>query len=142
MEDDYALGMLIKGRTYISQGKVEEGLEILKKASEIDRGWKYIGYGPALIEAGKIKEGIAVLNELESLPLNGFRALLLAVMYVELGDYDRALEYLNYEQKHGWFPWIRIFFADDEFGKDPRYLKIIRDMNLPDPAPLVYEPEA
>jgi hypothetical protein len=32
-------------------------------------------------------------------------------------------------------------FFSDEIRKDPRFLKIIRDMNLPDPAPFVYHPE-
>ena len=141
MEHDYALSMVIKGRIYIDQGRVEEGLEILKKASEINPGWKYVGYGPALIKAGKLKEGRSILKELESLPINGYRALFLASMYAELGDFDKAFEYLNYKQKHGWYPWIRVLFFSDEIRKDPRFLKIIRDMNLPDPAPLVYHPE-
>ena len=141
MEHDYALSMVIKGRIYIDQGRVEEGLEILKKASEINPGWKYVGYGPALMKAGKLKEGRAILKELESLPINGYRALFLASMYAELGDFDKAFEYLNYKQKHGWYPWIRVLFFSDEIRKDPRFLKIIRDMNLPDPAPLVYHPE-
>ena len=141
MENDYALGMFIKGKIYIDQGKVKEGLEVLKEASEIDRSWKYVGYGPALIDAGKIAEGKAIVNELEGLPINGFRALFLATMYAKLGDYDKAFNYLNYEDKPGWFPWIRVMFLNNEIRKDPRFLKIIRDMNLPDPAPIVYHPE-
>ena len=141
MENDYALGMFIKGKIYIDQGKVQEGLEVLKEASEIDRSWKYVGYGPALIDAGKIAEGKAIVNELEGLPINGFRALFLATMYAKLGDYDKAFDYLNYEDKPGWFPWIRVMFLNNEIRKDPRFLKIIRDMNLPDPAPIVYHPE-
>ena len=141
MEHDYALSMLIKGRIYMDQGKIEEGLEILKKASEINPGWKYLGYGPALIQAGYMKEGRVILNELESLPLNGYSALMLAKMHAELGDFDKTFEYLNYKQKHGWYPWIRVMFFSNEIRKDPRFLKIIRDMNLPDPAPLVYHPE-
>ncbi len=140
MEGDYALSMFIKGGIFINQGKVKEGLEILKNAYEIDPGW-IIGYGPALIEAGYIKEGKAMINEMESLPLNGYRALVLATMYDKLGDFDKAFEYLNFDERHGWYPWIRVLFFSDEIRKDPRFLKIIRDMNLPDPAPLVYHPE-
>jgi len=141
MEDDYALGMFIKGGVFLDQGKVEEGLEILRQASEINAGWKYVGYGPALIKAGYIAEGRAILEELEELPINGFRSLCMATMYSMLGDFDKAFEHLNYENKHGWFPWIRVTFFEDKIRKDPRFLKIIRDMNLPDPAPLVYDPE-
>lgn len=142
MEQDYALSMLIKGWIFIDQGKVKEGLAILKKASEINPGWKYVGYGPALLDCGKIDEGKAIIEELESLPMNGFQALMLATMYAKLGDFDKAFEYLNYKHKHGWYPWIRVYFLPDELRKDPRFLKIIREMNLPDPAPLVYHPES
>jgi len=142
MEDDvnYALGMFIRGRIFIDQGKVEEGLELLRQSSEINPGWKYIGYGPALIENGYTEEGRAVLIELEGKPLNGFRALCIGVMYAKLGNYDKAFEAWNYKQKHAWFPWLRVMFVPDEIRKDPRFLKLIRDMNLPDPAPLIYNP--
>jgi len=140
MERGYALSMMIKGRIFIDQGKVEEGLEILRQASEINSGWKYISYGPALIKTGYIAKGKAILEELEELPINGYRSLCMAIMYARLGDFDKAFEHLSYENKHGWFPWIRVIFVPDEIRKDPRFLKIIRDMNLPDPAPLVYDP--
>ena len=141
MEGNYSLSMLIKGKIFIDQGKVEEGLEILRQAAEINAGWKFFGYGPALIRTGHIEAGKAVLKELESMPLTGFRALCLAIMYNELDDFDKAFEYLNYDNKHGWYPWLRVMFLKDEMKKDPRFLEIIRDMNLPDPSPLVYYPE-
>jgi hypothetical protein len=86
-------------------------------------------------------EGRAILDELEEKPINGYRAFCLGVMYGELGDTDKAFEWFSYENKHGWYPWLRVMFVTDKMKKDPRYLKIIRDMNLPDPAPLVYYPE-
>ena len=141
MEDDYALSMFIKGRIFIDQGKVEEGLEILRQAGEINPAWKYAGYGPALIQTGYIEEGRAILEELENKPVTGFRALQMGIMYAKLGDFDKAFEWFGYEKKHAWYPWLRVMFLPDNIRKDPRYLKIIRDMNLPDPAPLVYYPE-
>lgn len=140
MEDNYAMGMYVKGRIFIDQGKVEEGLELLKKSSEINRGWKYSGYGQALIQNGYIKEGKAVLHELEAMPINAWRALCMANMYASLGDYDKAFEYWNYKDKHAWYPWLRVRIFNNDIGADPRFLKIIRDMNLPDPAPMVYKP--
>jgi len=140
MERDYALSLFIKGGIFFDQGKVEEGLKILKKAYEMDQRW-IIGYIPSLIQAGYIDEAEAIIEELEKLPPNGYRALILASIYDKMGDFDKAFEYLNYKQKHGWYPWIRVLFFSDAIRKDPRFLKIIRDMNLPDPAPLVYHPE-
>jgi len=141
MENDYALSMLIKGRIFLDQGKIEEGLEILRHATEINPEWKYVGYGPALIETGYLEEGRAIIKELEAKPANGYRTLLLAIMYAKLEDFDKAFEYLNYENKHGWFPWLRILLLNEKIQTDPRFLKINSDMNLPDPAPLILYPE-
>ena len=141
LEHEFAISLLIRGWIYLDQGKVQDGMDQLEKAAEINPAWKYIGYGPALLENGYIQKGKAILEELEMAPLNGYRALCLAVMYADLKDYDKSFEYLNYEQKHAWFPWIRVMFLPEEMRTDPRYLKLIRDMNLPDPAPLDYNPE-
>ena len=138
METDYALSMFIKGRILIDQGKVEEGLEQLRLATEINAEWKFVGYGPALLDAGYLEEGKAILKELEKEPMNGYNALFLAVLNSKIGNFDEAFRWLNYENRHGWFPWIRVMFFPEEMKKDPRFLKIIRDMNLPDPSPLVY----
>jgi TolB-like protein len=142
MEDDqnFALGMLIRGWIFIDQGKLDEGLELLRQCSQINRGWKYVGLGPALLEHGFIKEGKAILSELEEMPKSGFNSLFIGIMYAHLGDFDKSFEAWNYENKHAWFPWIRVLFVPDEIRRDPRFLKIIRDMNLPDPGPLVYKP--
>jgi TolB-like protein/Tfp pilus assembly protein PilF len=134
----YALGMLIKGRIFLDQGKVEEGLAILKQAYEIEQSWKYIGYGPALIQSGYIEEGRAIVEELEDKPVNGYRALCLGILYTELEDFDKAFEWFAYDNRFGWYPWLRVIFSTDKIRKVPRFLKIIRDMNLPDPSPLVY----
>jgi len=140
MEDKYAQGMMIKGRIFIDQRKVEDGLELLRQSSEINSGWKYLAYGPALINNGYLKEGRAVLNELEALPINAYRSQCIGNMYAYLGDYDKAFEAWNYKDKHAWYPWLRTGQFPDDIKADPRFLKMIRDMNLPDPAPLIYNP--
>lgn len=134
-------GMFLKSRIYIDQGKVEEGLQLLRQASEINPGWKDIGLGPALIQTGYIDEGSAILKKLEELPVDGYNALCIGIMYAQLGDLDKAFESWSYENKHAWFPWLRVTFVPKEIKNDPRFLKMIRDMNLPDPSPLIYNPE-
>ncbi|WP_228853475.1 tetratricopeptide repeat protein [Aegicerativicinus sediminis] len=141
MDDDFALGLLIKGNIQMDQEKVEEGLKNLKAASKINPDWKYLGYGPALIRAGKLKEGKAIIEELENKPTTPYGALCLGIMYNQLGDLDKAIECWSYKDKHGWYPWIRVLMWQKEIIKDPRYLELIREMGLPDPAPFVYEPE-
>ena len=141
MQDGYALSMLVKGRILMDQGKYEEGLEILKQASEIVRAWRYYGYAPALIQAGRKEEAKAIIQELEAKPPNGWRALCLGILYSKLGDFDKALEWFNYKEKDAWYVGIRIFNLPEELKKDPRFLKLISDMNLPYPSPLIYDPD-
>jgi tetratricopeptide (TPR) repeat protein len=138
MQHDNALGLFVKGLLLMDMGRKEEGLEALKKASDISPLWKYLGYGPALIKAGKIDEGKAVINELENMPITPYNALCLGYVNVVLGDFTEAIEWLSYKEKHGWYPWIRVIFTNKEFMRDPRLIELIREMNLPDPAPLVY----
>jgi len=142
MEDDthYALGMFVRGRIFIDQGKVEEGLELLRLSSEINPGWRYAGYGTALIENGFVEEGKAILTEMEQMPKTGFSTLFIGVYYAHLGDFDKAFEAWNYENKAAWYPWLRVMWVKDDIRKDPRFLNIMRDLDLPDPGPLVYHP--
>lgn len=140
MQDDYALSMFIKGRIYMDQGKTNKALKILRQASEINPGWKYMGYGPILIRAGHIEAGKAIIDELENMPRTPFFSLCLGMMYSNLGDFDRAFEWLEHAKKHAFYPWIRVLTVNEEFREDPRFLELIRELNLPDPAPLIYEP--
>ena len=141
MEDKFALGYFIRGRIFIDQGKVKEGLELLKQSAEIDQFWKYPGYGLALLQTGHIEEAKAILTEMEQMPQNDFIDLFIGVYYAYLGDYDKSFEMWNTDNKATWFPGLRVMFVPDEIRKDPRFIKLIRDMNLPDPAPLEYYPE-
>ncbi len=140
MEDKFALGLFIRGRIFIDQGKVEEGLELLKQSAEIDQFWKYPGYGLALLQTGHIEEAKAILKEMEQMPPNDFIDLFIGVYYAYLGDYDKSFEMWNTDNKAAWFPGIRVMFVPDEIRKDPRFIQLMRDMNLPDPAPLEYDP--
>lgn len=142
MQDNYALGKLIRGFTLESQGKIEEALSSLKEAAAINPGWRYFGYGPALIRAGRLPEGQAILAELESKPVNPWRAFCLGFLYDALGNSDKALQWFSYKPTHAWLPVIRVMYVSDRLRQDPRFLKLVRELGLPDPAPLQYDPEA
>ena len=141
----YVLGMRLKAQIFIDQGKVEAGLELMKQCTEIVPSVS-VTYGWALIETGFIEEGKAILNELEQAPLGVYfssfdmRDLFIGIYYAHLGDYDKSFEYWSIENKAAFFPWLRTYFVPDEIRKDPRFIQLMRDMNLPDPAPLVYNP--
>ena len=136
----YPLGKMLKGQILIKQGKVEEGLELLKQIAEIDLMLS-VAYHHALIQTGFIEEGKVILNELKQMPPGDLWDFLIGLTYTYLGDYDKSFEYWNSENKCYGFPWVRTYYVSDEIRKDPRFIQLMRDLNLPDPAPLEYDPE-
>lgn len=141
MEDKFGMALFVKGRILMDQGNLDQGLKTLKEASDIFPAWK-MGYGSALIVSGKQEEARVIIKELEEKPITAYWALSLGVMYTLLGDFDKGLENLNHKNKAAWYPWtVRQVLMKGELSKEPRYLQLVRDMNLPDPSPLVYYPE-
>jgi len=130
--------LIVKGRILVRQGKTEEGLEALEQLSILYPNWKHFMYGPALIKSGYHEQGQELIKELEDLPTTAYSALSLGIMYYELGDYSKAIDWLRFERKHAFYPWIRVQFMDPDIIKNQEYLELIRKMNLPDPAPLIY----
>jgi len=141
-ERDYALSLFIEGRILFDQGKTEQALETLRRAGEINVGWKYMGYGPVLIRKGNIKEAKEIIAEIESLPKTPFGSLCLAILYAELSDFDNYFKWIENAKGHAWYPWIRVMTDNSDLKKDPRFLELIRELNLPDPAPLEFDLDA
>ena len=73
------------------------------------------------------------------MPPNDFYDLFIGIYYAYLGDYDKSFASWNIENEMAWFAWLRVMWLPDEMRKDPRFIQLMRDMNLPDPAPLVFE---
>ena len=137
----YALALVLKGKVLSDKGMVSEGLELMRQGCEINKGW-YIFYGPYLLKYGREKEARQVLNELKAFPETPFFNLALAGWYNEAGDLDKAYEYLSKGKRHAWYPWmVRIYLANEAIQQDPRYYELLRELKLPAPAPLEYDPD-
>ena len=140
----YTLGTTLKGQILVNQGKVEEGLELLKQNAEMDPT-SVVFYSWALIQTGFIEEGKVILDQIGKMPPSDLMDLLIGITYAYLGDYDKSFEYWNAENKTASFPWLRTYGLNglsDQIRKDPRFIQLMRDMDLPDPAPLEYDPES
>ncbi len=136
-----ALALVLKGMILADQGEVEAGLQSMKEACTINKGW-YIYYGPYLFRNGKTEEGKKLIAEVEGLPESPFFSLALAFMYHAAGDLDKTFANLENAKKHAWYPWgIRIYMADDSFQQDPRYYELLSELKLPPPGPLQYDPD-
>ena len=144
---NYALALVLKGKVLTEMGKVEEGLELMRQGSEINKGW-YLWYGPALIRYGQTEEGRQVLEELKGLPDVPFVNLALSANYLEAGEFDKAFEHLQKGKRHAWYAWFVRFFLTNEralkerLEEDPRYYALLTELKLPPPAPLQYDPDA
>jgi tetratricopeptide (TPR) repeat protein len=129
------VGQLTKGRILLDLGKTDEAIKIFKEAKS-----KYNNYAQALIKAGRIDEVRSLIAELESMPMNSWWARCLSLLYCQLEEKDKCFEWLNYPEKHAWYPWIRVMWIPESIKQDPRFLKLLDDMNLPPPAPLEFDP--
>ena len=112
--------MIFKGLILEDQGKIEEGLEIMRQACDINPGWN-IFYGPALVRNNRMQDARGILAMLESRPPTPFFSLIQAWMYHEMGDLDKTFEYLEKGKRHAWYPgFVRIYLGDETMQQDPR----------------------
>ena len=127
----YALALALKGLVLQDQGKIEEGLESLREACEINEGW-YLFYGPSLIKNGKEEEAKRILEEVKNWPDSPFTNLILASIYASLEDPDNAFEHLNKAKRDAWYAWwIRRYLANTSIKEDPRYKELLWELKLP-----------
>lgn len=134
------LGLVILGNAYLGKGMLEEAVNTHEELVELAGPLGYNWLGPTYLAAGRIQEGKKILVELENLQMPFF-TLPKAAMYMQLGDFDKAFKTLELKPRHAWFPWIRVLPLFKPLQEDPRFKEIMRELNLPDPAPFIYHPE-
>jgi tetratricopeptide (TPR) repeat protein len=130
---EWAWGLSAKATISADLGRYDEALDLSKQASEAFPIWRYLTYGPILIKSGRIEEGSQIVAELEQQPITPFGSLCLGFMHALLGDADNSLKWLSLPEKHGWYPWIRVWpgMGLENLYDDPRFLKLFEEMNLP-----------
>lgn len=135
---EWAWGLGGKALLYGDTGRYNEALELSTQASETFPVWRYLAHGPILIKSGRVEEGMQIIQELEQTSPTAFGSLCLGFMYALLGDSDNAIKWLSHPDKHGWYPWIRVWpgMGLESLYDDPRFLELLREMNLPNPEKL------
>jgi DNA-binding winged helix-turn-helix (wHTH) protein/TolB-like protein/Tfp pilus assembly protein PilF len=89
--------------------------------------------GYAYARAGKKKEAQGVRAKLEEMQRRRYVSpFMLALLYTGLGDKDKAIEQLNkaYEVHDPQLTWVNIDPQLDDLHSDPRYVDLLRRMNL------------
>ena len=126
----------ILGIMCIDSGHHEDGIAALKRAVVLSPSTQFsasLGYAYAL--AGRRAEALQILGELTSRSTREYVAPdALARICIGIGDTDRAFTWLDrgYEDHSGWMAYLAVDPSFDLLRSDPRFLALLRRMNLPD----------
>jgi TolB-like protein len=122
----------ILGMLHIYQGMYEQGLEEIRSgAAEPPRIDDLLQLAYALGRAGRTREALQMINQLERMP--NADAAWVAIAWTGIGNRDRAFEWLN-RALDAHSPselWIGVFPSLDPLRSDPRYADLLRRIGLP-----------
>src|SRR5262245_50861425 len=135
MEPNYSGAHYFLGRILSQQGKHEEAISELRRAFELNqhhssRSWLAHGYA----RAGRRNEALKLLRELEALSRRErVSPVYIARIYSGLGDRDRAITWLQkaYDEHSDHVLSIGVDPAYDPLRSDPRFIKMLRGIGLP-----------
>ena len=128
--EDYPFGQWALGETYLAMGKNEEAVKTMERLVKVGPEWIWmLGYTYAI--TGKREKAEKILAQLETLDMNNWFAMGLAVLYGALGRNDDAFKWLEYEPHHLWIPWVAVFPMWKPIHNDPRYAEFVKRLNLP-----------
>jgi len=124
-------GYFVLGLVYQDRGMYDKAIGAMQKAAEASPAWRW-ALGSAYIKAGRAEEARKLLDELNKLKLDPFRAFGKAQMYAYLGENDEAFRWLSYEPHHAWVVFVRVLDWFGPLREDPRLPDLMAHMNLPD----------
>lgn len=134
---DEPLGSLELAEAYLASGMYPEALAEMEKAVADDKAPERWDRLPILAfayaVAGRREDALKILEEQKRLAKQGYMSPYnFAIIYMGLGDKDKAFEYLNqafdeHAQPLYLFPHRPMF---DSLHSDPRYTELLRKMNL------------
>jgi serine/threonine protein kinase/tetratricopeptide (TPR) repeat protein len=136
MDPNHLGGHMALGATYDAKGAHEEAIKELQKANamvaKVTQVMSLLGH--AYAASGKRAEALKILDELNEMAKTGYVSSWdLAVLYVGLGDKDRALEQLNkaYEDRAGWIIALKSDPMMEPLHSDPRFADLVSRMKFP-----------
>ena len=122
------------GLVHIQQGKLQEGLDEVRKVSGTYGAGYQSDLGYALVRAGRVEEARQILNELLQSRAGGGHtpSTAIAGIYASLGEKDKALEWLEklYEEKSGYLEAVNADFVFDGLRKEPRFQDLMKKMGI------------
>ncbi len=124
------------GRTFQAQGKNAEAIAEYRAAepqvSQFPPSFAALGYFYGI--SGKRMEALTVLADLDRMSKERYISpFCWAMVYLGLGEHDKALAYLNrsLEERTTWLVWILNDPRFDPLRGDPRFQEVLRRMGFP-----------
>ena len=131
----YDRGHATYGWALFMAGRQAEGIAALERAVQLSRSstaWvSQLAQAYAMV--GRVDDAKAILARLEALPADGYVSPYhFAYIHTGLGNYDRALDYLEqaYAQRAGAISSIKGSFLFRALRDQPRFIALLRKMNL------------
>ena len=119
----------------MKQNRLDEALDYFKKALDVSGGESgylcNVGYTYGLM--GKKNDALAIVRELQARYAdNRATGTEVAVAFVGLGDRDQTFAWLekDFNSRSGVLPDMAHWFNFDGIRSDPRYLDLLRRLNL------------
>jgi tetratricopeptide (TPR) repeat protein len=117
------------------KGRYEESIAEYQKAiKSSERTSAILGLlGHVYAVSGKRTEALKILNEMKEMSKQKYVSPYdLAIVYVGLGEKDRAMEQLNhaYEEQSGWIIYLKVEPFFDPLRSDPRFQDLLRRVDF------------
>ncbi|MBN2103030.1 protein kinase [bacterium] len=135
IDPDFQHSLMYLGITYIAKTMIEEAIDTFHKfyslSEESPLATGLLGY--AYARAGRKKDALQLLTQLTNLSESRHvLSLHRALIYLGLGEYNQTFEYLekSYKKHEILFPFLSSISIFDPIRKDPRYIILMKKMNL------------
>ncbi len=134
MDPTFARAHMVQGLVYLQQGRNAEAIAEFQAARELEDSQQMIAQlGYAYAVSGRTSDAQKALNDLNELSKRHYvDPYWIALIYVGLGDKDRAFEWLGraYEEPSSWLTSLKVEPQWDSVRSDPRFAALLKKVGL------------
>ncbi len=135
LDPNYWFAHTVLGVAYEGKGELPEAIAEFEKARQLEdtipENWGALGHAYAV--SGKRAEALTVLEKLKELSKEHYVPPFdMAIVYVGLGEKDRAFEWLEkaYAERSFFLTWLKVEPELDSLRSDPRFADLVRRVGL------------